>query len=43
MAGNQATLLVYPGGIHGLNQLGNEMAQEANQQVADFCCGLRDL
>lgn len=35
-AGNAAELAVYPGGVHGFNQLGGEIAEAANQTIERF-------
>ncbi|MBB3003954.1 acetyl esterase/lipase [Paraburkholderia tropica] len=35
-AGNDAQLAIYPGGVHGFNFLGGELASSANEKVADF-------
>jgi acetyl esterase len=41
-AGNVSELAVYPGGVHGFNFLGGELAQQANDRIARFLRGRRE-
>lgn len=41
-AGAESELAVYPGGVHGFNSLGGELADEANAKVGRFLRAARD-